>query len=401
MSDQLVAIDDALETGVADHHDPLTRELQELALALRADAPEADPDFERRLRGRVESGFKRPASSGRRPLWTRITTPALATSLVVLPLVLIAVLAGGSGQSGEDSLGGGGGSVVAESGDDDAGAAGGGAPESAGGGGAAEPADKALNRALAGAGGGLARLRRRLRLRGSAPGRRLRAWPAQSQDRALCRPGAGDARRPDGARGRAGHNRDEPARRVRAELVRLHRRGLRRRRLRAAHPLQPAASRPARPGCARRRAHADPDRPRRHARARDREGPPPGRARRAPQPAAPARAGHHRRGGGGDPPPARPGGGRDQRPALPAARPAAAHGLRRGHGEPAPQGRRPGRRRGRLLRRCARRRGRPARGRSRLDRAGARGGPAARADRAGGLARGRVVRRRQRESALA
>ena len=115
MSDQLVAIDDALETGVADHHDPLTRELQELALALRADAPEADPDFERRLRGRVESGFKRPASSGRRRLWTRISTPALATSLVVLPLVLIAVLAGGSGQSGDESDGGGGGSVVAES----------------------------------------------------------------------------------------------------------------------------------------------------------------------------------------------------------------------------------------------------------------------------------------------
>ena len=41
MSDQLTAIDDALETGAADHDDPLTRELQELALALRADAPGA------------------------------------------------------------------------------------------------------------------------------------------------------------------------------------------------------------------------------------------------------------------------------------------------------------------------------------------------------------------------
>lgn len=134
MSDQLVAIDDALDTGAADHHDPLTRELQELALALRADAPEADPDFERRLRGRVESGFKRPASSGRRPLWARMMTPALATGLVVLPLVLIAVLAGGSGQSGDESGGGGGGSVVAESG-----------------GGSAEPAIEAPKRDLAGA----------------------------------------------------------------------------------------------------------------------------------------------------------------------------------------------------------------------------------------------------------
>jgi hypothetical protein len=136
MSDQLVAIDEALETDVADHHDPLTRELQELALALRADAPEADPDFERRLRGRVESGFKRPAPSGRRPLWARITTPALATGLVVLPLVLIAVLAGGSGLSGDEGGGGGGGSVVAESG--------------GGGGGSAAPAIEAPKRALAG-----------------------------------------------------------------------------------------------------------------------------------------------------------------------------------------------------------------------------------------------------------
>jgi hypothetical protein len=134
MSDQLVAIDDALDTGMADHHDPLTRELQELALALRADAPEADPDFERRLRARVEHGFQSPASSGRRPLWRRFTTPAFATGLVVLPLVLIAVLAGGSGRSGEDSSeGGGGGSVAAESG------------------GGAEPATDTPEPALAGA----------------------------------------------------------------------------------------------------------------------------------------------------------------------------------------------------------------------------------------------------------
>jgi Domain of unknown function (DUF4349) len=132
MSDQLVAIDDALETGVADHHDPLTRELQELALALRADAPDADPDFERRLRGRVERGFKSPAATGLRPLWRRITTPAFATGLVVLPLVLVALLAGGSGQSGDES-GAGGGAVVAE-----------------GGGGDAAPALEAPRRALAG-----------------------------------------------------------------------------------------------------------------------------------------------------------------------------------------------------------------------------------------------------------
>jgi hypothetical protein len=141
MSDQLVAIDEALETGAADHDDPLTRELQELALALRADAPEADPNFQRRLRGRVESGFRIPASSGRRSLWGRMTMPAFATGLVVLPLVLLVVLAGGSGSSDENGAGGGGGgSVALESGGDNAG----------GGGGRA--AREAPSRALAGAG---------------------------------------------------------------------------------------------------------------------------------------------------------------------------------------------------------------------------------------------------------
>jgi len=125
MSDQLAAIDDALETGSADHHDPLTRELQELALALRADAPEADPDFERRLRDRVDRGFAK-LPGARRPLWRRIATPALTTGVVALPLVLIVILAAGSDTSdqGDAGGGGGGGSVIAESGGggDDAGA---------------------------------------------------------------------------------------------------------------------------------------------------------------------------------------------------------------------------------------------------------------------------------------
>ena len=116
MSDQLAAIDDALETGAADHFDPLTRELQELALALRADAPEADPVFQKQLRRRAESGFP-PMASARRPLWRRLTTPAFATGLVAVPLVLIVALlvAGSDPNSRTDSAGGGGG------GSDDAG----------------------------------------------------------------------------------------------------------------------------------------------------------------------------------------------------------------------------------------------------------------------------------------
>src|SRR5215213_126381 len=144
MSDQLAAIDDALETGAADHHDPLTRELQELALALQADAPEPDAGFERELRGRVERGFPKPASS-RRPLWRRMMTPAFATGLVVLPLVLIVVMAGGGGQSDDAGGGGGGGGgyVAAESGGEDSGAI------ARAGRGDAPPAVEAANQALA------------------------------------------------------------------------------------------------------------------------------------------------------------------------------------------------------------------------------------------------------------
>ena len=105
MTDQLVAIDDALETGAADHSDPLTRELQELALALRADAPEPDAEFRHELGRRVRSGFPKRAPL-RKPLWRRAAAPAFATGIVVVPLVLIAILAGGSGESGLDGGGG-------------------------------------------------------------------------------------------------------------------------------------------------------------------------------------------------------------------------------------------------------------------------------------------------------
>jgi hypothetical protein len=161
MSDQLAAIDDALDTGAADHHDPLTRELQELALALRADAPEADPDFQRRLRGRAEAGFPKPArgqaASSRRPLWRRISNPAFATGLVVLPLVLIAVVAGSSEQSDQDDAGGGGGSVALESG--------GGGSSDGGASGGSEAAPQARERSLGEAGA----LRAADKAAGSAP----------------------------------------------------------------------------------------------------------------------------------------------------------------------------------------------------------------------------------------
>ena len=115
MSDQLTAIDDALDTGVADHGDPLTRELQELALALQADAPEPTDEFRHELGRRVRSGFPKPPTL-KQPLWRRAATPAFATGLVALPIVLIAILAGGG--SGDSESGGG--SGASSGGGDDA-----------------------------------------------------------------------------------------------------------------------------------------------------------------------------------------------------------------------------------------------------------------------------------------
>src|SRR3954447_3452898 len=59
-SEDLLAVDEALASGRPDAADPGARELQELALALRADAPEPDPAFARRLDDRVARRFERP-----------------------------------------------------------------------------------------------------------------------------------------------------------------------------------------------------------------------------------------------------------------------------------------------------------------------------------------------------
>jgi Domain of unknown function (DUF4349) len=101
MTDVLTAIDDALDTGLAAHEDPSTRELQELALELKAGR-------------RVEAGFPK-AKRSKRASWRRFTSPAFATGLILLPIILLAVVIGGSGTSNDDS-GGGGRSSVAESG---------------------------------------------------------------------------------------------------------------------------------------------------------------------------------------------------------------------------------------------------------------------------------------------
>ncbi|MGZ8650432.1 MAG: DUF4349 domain-containing protein [Solirubrobacteraceae bacterium] len=104
----LQAVDAALAGGAARHDDPVARELQELALALRADTPVAEPAFAHELRGRAEAGF--PGAQKRRLPRLRLAPVAavLAPSLLVVALVFAAggpsLSGGGSGDSGGGSV---------------------------------------------------------------------------------------------------------------------------------------------------------------------------------------------------------------------------------------------------------------------------------------------------------
>jgi hypothetical protein len=115
MTDVLTAIDDALDTGVAAHDDPLTRELQELALELRADTPEPTAEFRRRLDRRVERGFEKLPGS-RRPIWLRVLHPVPALVVVIALALPIALLADGSRSGSDDDAGSGGGGAAFDGG---------------------------------------------------------------------------------------------------------------------------------------------------------------------------------------------------------------------------------------------------------------------------------------------
>jgi hypothetical protein len=58
-------VETALASGAATHEEPLARELQELALQLRADAPRPEPAFAEELHGRMEAGFPSATGSAR------------------------------------------------------------------------------------------------------------------------------------------------------------------------------------------------------------------------------------------------------------------------------------------------------------------------------------------------
>lgn len=93
----LTAVDEALASGTATHGDPFARELQELALALRADAPRPEPGFADRLGTRVDAGFPREPGAvrraRRRPLVSRrfaLSGAAGAASLLLVGAVWLA-----------------------------------------------------------------------------------------------------------------------------------------------------------------------------------------------------------------------------------------------------------------------------------------------------------------------
>ena len=103
----LASIEAALAEGRATATDPRERELQELALALRADAPQADPAFARRLDERVAGGFAKPRRRRLRlPALRGRWMPALAAGAAVLAAAVVAVSLTGGEEEGPQTAAG-------------------------------------------------------------------------------------------------------------------------------------------------------------------------------------------------------------------------------------------------------------------------------------------------------
>lgn len=112
---ELEAIDAALRAGAATApHRGRERELQELALALRSEAPKADPAFAASLRGRVEEGFPRRGQARSADLRRRLRAVkaprvrpayAAAASLALAVVIAVPLLLGGTLQQDTDESG--------------------------------------------------------------------------------------------------------------------------------------------------------------------------------------------------------------------------------------------------------------------------------------------------------
>ncbi|MFL5893662.1 MAG: DUF4349 domain-containing protein [Thermoleophilaceae bacterium] len=95
-----ILIDTALASGSASALDPEERALQELVLAVRADAPVPDPDFKLRMDARVAAGFPQRRGAFRAPSFA-FKRPQLA-ALGVAASLLIALIVVASGPSNHE-----------------------------------------------------------------------------------------------------------------------------------------------------------------------------------------------------------------------------------------------------------------------------------------------------------
>ncbi len=123
----LAAVESALASGSAAHEDPVARELQELALELRADAPRPRDEWAEDMSARMLKGFP-PARKPRRlrnPFVRDVLMPLGGVAAGVAVLVGFIVVAGGPNSSNDVNGSRGGGSVAMESGGDDGGSGGG------------------------------------------------------------------------------------------------------------------------------------------------------------------------------------------------------------------------------------------------------------------------------------
>src|SRR5258706_14689373 len=90
-----ILIDTALASGSASALDPEERNLQELVLTLRDDAPSPDPDYALRMNARVAAGFPSSRRSIRLPSFARrrpqLTALGAAASVLLALVVAVSI----------------------------------------------------------------------------------------------------------------------------------------------------------------------------------------------------------------------------------------------------------------------------------------------------------------------
>jgi len=106
---ELVAIEHALESGAVTSDDPVPRELQELALALRADAPKPAAAFAQHMDERVRAGFSQDRRRRMPSLPSGRLLPALGVATMLLVAIVVVTFTAGDPNRDNGFAGGGGG----------------------------------------------------------------------------------------------------------------------------------------------------------------------------------------------------------------------------------------------------------------------------------------------------